>query len=337
MLIDEIIPYERNAHDNKANIPKIAESIREFGFIGQIALESRENPVIVAGHHRVEACKHLGWTEIPDENIFYCDHLNEDELKALRLADNRLGEGGKWNRALLREEIRAVSKAGLDMSRYNFDFKSKTRPYGSEMVRNNNEWNLDLCCRWDCKGKWELPPLDPVDAKPPDLISFNFCKSTSDYTPGVHFCIDDYQFTRVWNNPRSYLDMLRKFDCVVCPDFSIYIDMPFPMKLWNLYRSRALGYWWQQEGLKVIPNVTWSDKESLNYCLDGLPVGGTIFVSTVGATRDLDSRELVIYGLKRVLKELKPERLLLLGSNLNFDFGEVEVCQYKPQSFKGAK
>ena len=78
MLIAEIIPYERNARHNEKAIPKVAESIKEFGLRGTIWLESRENPVIVFGHTRVAACKSLGWTEIPDEKIEYCDDLADE-------------------------------------------------------------------------------------------------------------------------------------------------------------------------------------------------------------------------------------------------------------------
>ena len=67
MKIDEIVPYERNARNNAKAIPKVAESIKEFGLRGTIGLESRDNPVIVFGHTRVAACKSLGWDEIPDE------------------------------------------------------------------------------------------------------------------------------------------------------------------------------------------------------------------------------------------------------------------------------
>ena len=50
MLIDDIVPYERNARHNEQAVPVVADSIREFGLRGQIVLESRDNPVIVAGH-----------------------------------------------------------------------------------------------------------------------------------------------------------------------------------------------------------------------------------------------------------------------------------------------
>lgn len=59
LKISEIKPYENNARYNKKAIPVVAESIKEFGFLGQIVLQSRENPVIVTGHTRVEACKLL--------------------------------------------------------------------------------------------------------------------------------------------------------------------------------------------------------------------------------------------------------------------------------------
>lgn len=100
MLIDEIIPYEKNARHNEKAIPVVADSIREFGLRGQIVLESRDNPVIVTGHTRVAACKSLGWTEIPDENIAYCDGLTEEQIKAYRIADNKTGEVATWNKTL---------------------------------------------------------------------------------------------------------------------------------------------------------------------------------------------------------------------------------------------
>ena len=60
MLIEKILPYNQNARYNKKAVPYVANSIKEFGFIGQIVLESRKNPVIVCGHTRVQACKSLG-------------------------------------------------------------------------------------------------------------------------------------------------------------------------------------------------------------------------------------------------------------------------------------
>ena len=114
MDITDIKPYPRNARHNEKAIPVVAESIKEFGFKGATVLRSRDDPTIVNGHTRVAACKLLGWTEFPDEYIRYADDLTDEQVRALRLADNRTGEAATWNKALLQHEVRAIKS--LDMA-----------------------------------------------------------------------------------------------------------------------------------------------------------------------------------------------------------------------------
>ena len=146
--ISDIIPYERNARHNKKAIPAVADSIREFGLRGQIVLESRQNPVIVTGHIRVASCKSLGWAEIPDENIAYCDGLTEDQIKAYRIADNKTGEISTWNITMLKSEVKSIGK--LDMSKFGCDFKNKSLTYGAERLKTDKGYNLDIINRCDC-------------------------------------------------------------------------------------------------------------------------------------------------------------------------------------------
>ena len=62
---------------------------------------------------------------------------------------------------------------------------------------------------------------------------------------------DDYRFERIWRNPRQYLNVLKRYNGVILPDFSLYRDMPLVMQLWNIYRSRAIGFWLQLNGIKA--------------------------------------------------------------------------------------
>ena len=75
-------------------------------------------------------------------------------------------------------------------------------------------------------------------------------------------------------------------------------------------------------------------KNSFDYCFADIPKGGTIFISTVGVMRDKEANKLVIKGLKRVMEEIKPSRILLLGAKPKFDFGNTEVKLYRPMAFK---
>lgn len=325
MNIDDIKPYERNARHNEKAIPIVADSIRTFGFKGAIVLRSREDPTIVNGHTRVAACKSLGWTEFPDEYIVFADDLTDEEVKALRLADNRTGEIATWNKTLLQHEMRDIKS--LDMSKFKFDFKSKNLPYGAERLKTDKAYNLDIVSIYDC-GRDGMPTLRAVDYAPDHLQGFNYAKTSSDVGAGIHFFIDDYQFERCWNEPRKYVDILRKFDCVLTPDFSLYMDMPYPMQEWNVYRSRALGYYWQREGLTVIPTLSWSAPESYRFAFGGLEPGGTYAVSTVGVKGDEKALQIWHDGMQCAINKLKPKRILQYGGDIGFEF-DCEVVNYK--------
>ena len=156
MKIHDIVPYERNARHNASAVPVVADSIKEFGLRGTIGLESRERPVIVWGHTRVEACRSLGWDEIPDSKIEYCDDLTDEQVKAFRIADNKTGEVATWNKSMLREEVRSLKD--FDMSRFGLDFKSKRLDYGHERLRTDDAYNLRLVSRSDC-GRDGMPRM----------------------------------------------------------------------------------------------------------------------------------------------------------------------------------
>ena len=335
MKIDEIVPYERNARNNAKAVPKVAESIKEFGLRGTIGLESRENPVIVFGHTRVAACKSLGWAEIPDEKIEYCDDLSADQIKAFRIADNKTGDIATYNKAMLREEVRGIK--ALDMSRFGVDFKSKALPYGAERLKTDRAYNLEMVNRSDC-GRDGFPSIKGRMAKPAELQGFNYAKSTpadAKADVGCHFFIDDYQFERLWQRPDAYLDVLKPYKCVLTPDFSLYMDMPDAMQQWNRYRSAALGNYWQRNGITVVPTLSWAQPSSYGFCFKGLPRHSTVATSTVGVARDEAAQAVWRDGMREAMRRLEPRRVLLYGKDIGFDFGGCEVVEYKAGGFHG--
>jgi len=167
-------------------------------------------------------------------------------------------------------------------------------------------------------GEYDMPKLFPVtleQCKADSYIGFNYAKSCK--TPRdtcVHFFIDDYQFTRLWTNPDAYLDLLRSFRCVCTPDFSTYTDFPKAIQIYNHYRKHWLGAYWQQNGITVIPTISWSDEASLDWCFDGEPVGGVVAVSSVGTQMNQRSRDLFMAGLREMLDRLKPTGIFFYGA-----------------------
>ncbi len=106
--LDAIRPYGNNPRDNAASVPRVAASIREFGFLQPIVCDG--DGIILAGHTRYEAAKSLGMKEVP---VLYATGLSGEQGKAYRLADNRAGEDSAWIEDLLTAELESLP-AGME-------------------------------------------------------------------------------------------------------------------------------------------------------------------------------------------------------------------------------
>jgi DNA modification methylase len=108
--IDELKPDPANPRRHaKKQVRQIAHSITEFGFNVPVLID-RENNVI-GGHGRLLACRELGGSEVP---TLCLDHLTPAQVRAFRIADNRLTEISTWDDRLLAEELKELSLLGLD-------------------------------------------------------------------------------------------------------------------------------------------------------------------------------------------------------------------------------
>ena len=112
--ISELKPYKNNPRNNKEAVKYVANSIKEFGFKVPIIID--KNNEIIAGHTRLEASKELELKEVP---CIIADDLSEKQVKAFRLADNKVSEVAEWNFDLLDEELKDITE--LDMSDFGFD------------------------------------------------------------------------------------------------------------------------------------------------------------------------------------------------------------------------
>lgn len=165
-------------------------------------------------------------------------------------------------------------------------------------------------------GPYGIPEIKPEhDLTVDNWISFNFARTCEEpEIHGIHFFIDDYQFTRVWSQPDTYLPRLRQFQAVCSPDFSTYTDFPKAVQIYNHYRKHWLGAYWQQNGITVVPTISWSDHDSYEWCFDGEPVGGIVAVSTVGTQLNRDAGLLFIDGYREMMKRLEPSAVIMYGN-----------------------
>jgi hypothetical protein len=176
-------------------------------------------------------------------------------------------------------------------------------------------------------GLYDFPVINPTYDIPNRLISFSRCISCKDYDQWVHFYEDDFLFERIWSNPIKYLEILKTFNGVILPDFSLYRDMPFVMQLWNIYRSRAIGHWLQVNGIKVIPNIRYGDRRTYKCCCDGISKNCVISVGSHGTIKNVEDRIIFANGLDVVVKRLHPIAIVVYGA-----FPDAIFDKYKQQS-----
>ena len=118
MEISKLKPYANNPRKNEAAIVPVAESIKAFGFKVPIVIDKAG--VIVAGHTRLEAAKRLGLDKVP---CVVADDLTPEQVKAFRLADNKVSEFAVWDAEKLAEELADIST--FDMKEFGFNAGGK--------------------------------------------------------------------------------------------------------------------------------------------------------------------------------------------------------------------
>lgn len=190
------------------------------------------------------------------------------------------------------------------------------------------KYNLDIYDPNTVDGKYQMPIIRRCEVVPDKLIGFNEVLSSRCYNCGVHMFVDDYQFERLWNHPKRYINPLKRFQCVFTPDFSLYMDMPMAMKVWNTYRSRMIGQFFQKQGIKVIPTVSWAEPGTYDFCFDGIEKGSIVAVSTTGCIRDDSARSTWLDGMEAMIDHIHPSKILAYGQKIDFE-ADTEVIWYR--------
>lgn len=153
--VESLIPYARNAKlHNEAQIAKIAESIKEFGFTNPVLIDKEGG--IIAGHGRVMAAQKLGLAEIPTITLA---HLSDAQKRAYILADNRLAEmGGGWDETMLKLEL----SDGIDLLSI-FDDPTKDIDEELEKFEDDPESLVDIVL--SVNEKWYREAIQQIQPK----------------------------------------------------------------------------------------------------------------------------------------------------------------------------
>ena len=223
-------------------------------------------------------------------------------------------------------------------------------------------------------GKFDMPQLEATHAIPRNVVSFNERNSVLRPTDKwIDFFIDDYKFAimekllyfptyqqvsitkklpllddlfklsgiytlkKVYDRMDRLIKGLKRFEGIITPDFSLFPEMPKAQRIDNCYKSRAIAYYLQKEGLNIIPSLAWALEEDLEWCFDGLAINSSIAISTNGCKTEPYSKKMFLLGVEELQKKLQPEHLIICGSLFEELAVYDNIIQYNSFSQRLAK
>lgn len=149
---NELTPYEKNARKNDATVPYLVNSIKRFGFRVPIVIDAKG--IVVCGHTRLKAALNLGMEKVP---CVVADDLTDAEIKAFRLADNKIAEMSGWDFEALDLELEEL-KIDFDGDMIDFGFgenSDETEHDNDKKVKENFEIIVECMDERDMQEKYE--------------------------------------------------------------------------------------------------------------------------------------------------------------------------------------
>ncbi len=337
--IYELMPAPYNPREDiqpgDAEYEKLKRSLEEFGYVEPVIWNERSG-YVVGGHQRLKVLRELGETEIDCVIV----DLPDEREKALNVALNKIHN--TWDKEKLTELLEDLQNTDIDITLTGFDSAELDKLlkveeleeeenegyYGDDRDKTYNFYRLYEFDNTRTAGYYQFPTLKACHYVPESLIGFD-TRTTYTNPPegmGVHFFIDDYKFEGMWSNMHRNIETLKRFSCVVMPDFSTYWDMPMAMKIWNLYRMRLVSQVMQDEGINVLPVIRGLGDKTLDWCFEGIEPGGVIVYSSIGLGKNNNTfKDICRRELAGAIERLKPECIVLYGKDIGFDFQGVPV------------
>ena len=343
----EVKPHPRNPNRHPPQqIALFVDVLHRVGLRAPVIVSKRSG-YIVKGHGTREALIACGCSKLP---VVFQDFADDEEEVRFMIADNRLAELAFVDesdlRALLAELDGATSGTGftdedlVELAKADEEPEPETPDEVTPTLPGVSALKADIV--FESKLAYEIPALrDDMLATPPSELStwagpdasdldaaFYFYNWSTDSIRGLDltrtvigtYC-EDYRFESFWNDPAGQTGKLLNMRplCAVQTNFSIYTGYPLAARIWNRYRANWVARYWQEAGMRVIPDViTPANETEYGLFTLGIPANPPCIAMQIQTgVKDESTTAMIRRGIDLVLSGLKPGSLLLYhGDNV---------------------
>ena len=192
--------------------------------------------------------------------------------------------------------------------------------YGNFMQTNYEETKLrnkQKLVRNEFKGvgKYGIPLIkkQDIDLDKIELMCYLKARNNDEENIGktIHFFTYDWNFENVYEKPEIALEKLDQYYALLTPEFSTYKNMPLARQIDSVFKNRWCGAYWQSQGIRVIPTVSWGSIPCMEFCFDGIEKGSVVAVSTY--TREHNKNGFML-GYNNMMEIIEPSGIICYGT-----------------------
>lgn len=210
------------------------------------------------------------------------------------------------------------------------EYEEQKQKNKQKLVRNEFLYNKQS------QGVYEFPLIrkQDIDVDKIQFLSYVNTKlnDIENQDKTIHFFTYDWLFEKVYNKANDELEKLLQYYAILSPDFSLFTNMPLALQIESVFKNRWCGAFWQSQGLKVIPTVSWGDVRSFDFCFDGIEEGSIVAVCTY--YRENCEEEFML-GYKEMIKRIKPS--LVLCYDEPFPSMKGNIKSFLPTTYEWTK
>lgn len=180
----------------------------------------------------------------------------------------------------------------------------KKREKKQKLVRNE----FERC------GKYGIPLIkkQDIDLDKIELLSYLKTKENDEENKNktIHFFTYDWNFEKVYEKPEESLEKLDQYYALLTPEFSLYWDMPKALQIFNTFKNRWCGAYWQKMEKLVIPTICCAGEESYDFCFDGIEQGSIVAISTYCREK---YKNKFMKSYNKMMEKIKPSAIVCYG------------------------
>jgi hypothetical protein len=341
-LVD-LKPHPNNPRQfTEKGMKDLENSIKSIGFMQPININ--QDGSILSGHARTLKLKQMGETEV---DVYVPDRMLTPKQEEEVLVRANANTAGKWDWDLLANnfELEEINDWGLEVPDMGIeaeeDLEEEDNKEEEQGIKEDNVLQYNSFALFGRHNAYDIPLLKENMLFDGDIDDLFFDKSQleDDFSSKTMLCLeggrvslkkydfalknnivgffaDDFRFEKVWNNAIELMEFYKENEvkALLTPNFSLWADEPLPFQILSTYKTQWCGRFWQEAGMKVVPTLNFSTKESYDFCFLGVPKETPLVFFQVRNPANQKEIDIALQGIEKAHKIINFKKAYFYGA-----------------------